>query len=43
LCPEESGGFEFYARFLEKIGRVAEAAEMRAMIKPSERDATRLP
>jgi len=39
LRPEMAGGFEFYARFLEKIGRVAEATEMRAKIKPSERDA----
>ena len=37
LCPEEAGGFEFYARFLEKLGRVAEAAAQREKIKPSER------
>jgi tetratricopeptide (TPR) repeat protein len=39
LSPEEAGAFEFYARFLEKRGRTAEAAEVRAKIKPSDRDA----
>jgi tetratricopeptide (TPR) repeat protein len=43
LRPEEPGAFEFYARFLEKRGRVAEAGEMHARIKPSERDAAALP
>jgi tetratricopeptide (TPR) repeat protein len=37
LRPEMAGGFEFYARFLEKMGRLAEAAEVRGKIKPSER------
>jgi Tfp pilus assembly protein PilF len=37
LSPEMSGAYEFYARFLEKNGRVAEAAEQRAKIKPSDR------
>jgi hypothetical protein len=32
-----AGAYEFYAHFLEKNGRVAEAAEMRAKIKPPER------
>jgi tetratricopeptide (TPR) repeat protein len=42
LCPEEEAGLEFYARFLEKTGRAAEAAEERAKIKPSKREAARL-
>jgi tetratricopeptide (TPR) repeat protein len=37
LSPEMAGAYEFYARFLEKNGRVTEAAKMRAKIKPSER------
>jgi tetratricopeptide (TPR) repeat protein len=41
LCPEMAVGFEFYARFLEKNGRVAEAIEQRAKIKPSEWAVTR--
>ncbi len=40
LRPEMAGGHEFYARFLEKFGRIAEAAEERAKIRPSEREAT---
>jgi len=36
LSPELAGAYEFYARFLEKNGRVAEAVEQRAKIKPSE-------
>jgi tetratricopeptide (TPR) repeat protein len=39
LRPEMPDGFKFYARFLEKIGRATEAAEVRAKIRPSERDA----
>jgi superkiller protein 3 len=42
LCPKEPGAFEFYARFLEKRGRGAKAAEMRARIEPEEREAARL-
>ena len=36
LRPDLAGGFEFFARFLESIGKVKEAAEERAKIKPSE-------
>jgi hypothetical protein len=31
-----AGAYEFYARFLEKMGKVTEAAAQRAKIKPSE-------
>ncbi|MGA2888371.1 MAG: tetratricopeptide repeat protein [Terracidiphilus sp.] len=37
LRPEIVDGFELLARFLEKIGKVSEAAKERAKIKPSER------
>lgn len=36
MSPEMAGAYEFYARYLEKNGRVMEAAEMRAKMKPSE-------
>jgi tetratricopeptide (TPR) repeat protein len=36
LSPEMAGAYEFYARFLEKMGKVTEAAAQRAKIKPSE-------
>jgi tetratricopeptide (TPR) repeat protein len=43
LSPEMAGAYEFYARFLEKNGRIAEAAVERAKIKPPELEATCLP
>lgn len=37
LRPDLAGGFEFFARFLESTGKLKEAAEERAKIKPSAR------
>jgi tetratricopeptide (TPR) repeat protein len=37
LRPDLAGSYEFFARFLVSIGKIAEATEVRALIPPTER------